>query len=758
MLFRRLFCPFVTVLSLLLATLASAAEFVGGEVCAACHQEQHADWMGSHHQLAMAEATSDTVLGDFGQVFELAGIRTEFEQTDDGYFVTTDNADGELQRFEVTHTFGWDPLQQYLVSFPDGRKQVLQIAWDTRPADQGGQRWFHLYPDNTPKAGDPLHWTGFTHNWNTSCASCHSTDLQKNYDPETNRFATRFTDINVNCESCHGPGSTHIAWAANPNDAIANMGLTVEFADTGSWVFQELGQAIATRVGAEGIPAEQEVCAQCHSLRTELLPFHGLVQENGTALGAFHDAFMLSPITEPQYQIDGQIQEEVFVAGSFFQSRMHDMGVTCSNCHNPHSLELVAPGNSLCAQCHAPAVYDTPAHHFHPVGSTGAECVECHMPETVFMQVDPRRDHSIRIPRPDLSAELGITNACSQCHTDETLDWSVQAFNQWWPDIEAHPAEWIQANREAEPGSINRLFSFLTEPDANALQKTLVLNQVAASGDANALNAIRRSMRADNPLERQSAVRAVANYPIDSVILNNLASLLNDPAISVRYQAIQTLASADRTGLSASQQQDWQRELQRTREILNNQLDVPGMALQLSQLESRLGNNDQANIAALQALTVAPNWTPALLNLAQLRADQGEEETAAAILEQTIETDTLSGDAHHALALSRVRSGGLAEAVDLLAKAAELSPQNAHYRYVYAVALVEIGEIETAFAQLNQAWETAPNSHYIGIALASYQIQFGDIAGARQTAAILNRRAPRNPEVMNILSYLSRLP
>lgn len=731
---------------------------MGGQVCAACHQEQHNDWMESHHQLAMAEAAPDTVLGDFSQRFELAGITTVFRQADERYFVNTDNAAGELQEFEITHTFGWEPLQQYLVSFPDGRKQVLQIAWDTRPASEGGQRWFHLYPEDTPQAGDSLHWTGFTHNWNTSCASCHSTNLQKNYNAESNTFATSFTDINVNCESCHGPGSTHVAWAANPNDAIANYGLTLEFTDTGSWVFQEMGQAIATRVGGEGTTAEQEVCAQCHSLRTELLPFHGMVQENGTALGAFHDAFVLNPIGEPQYQIDGQIREEVFVAGSFWQSRMHDMGVTCSNCHNPHSLELLAPGNTLCAQCHAPVVYDTPEHHFHPIGSSGAECVDCHMPETVYMQVDPRRDHSIAIPRPDLSLELGTTNACSQCHTEESLQWAADAFEQWWPDIQPHPAEWISANRQAQPNSISRLYNFLIEPDANALQKGQVLQQVAASGDINAQNAIRRSLRATNVLERQAGVQAVMGYPIDSVLLANLANLLDDPAISVRYQAVTALSLGNTNALGAAQQSAWQRELQRTRAMLNGQLDVPGMALQLSQLERNLGNLEAANIAALQAVTIAPNWAPALLNLAQLRSDQGEEAAAAAVLEQAVESNPQSADAYHALALSRIRSGGLQEAQSLLQQAAELAPQNAHYRYVWAVSLVETGATDQAYEELRNAWQTSPNSHYIGIALASYQIQFGDIAAARETAETLNERAPRNPDVMNIVSYLGRLP
>ena len=736
---------------------------MGAATCQGCHQPEWDHWMGSHHQLAMAEAKPSTVLANFVDAqFSINGVTTEFEQIESGastqYFVITENAQGDMQRFEITHTFGWDPLQQYMVSFEDGRKQVLNIAWDTRPADQGGQRWFHLYPDDPPEPGSPLHWTGFTHNWNTSCAGCHSTNLEKNYDLATNSFDTSFTDINVACESCHGPASDHLIWSATQDQSIANAGFVIDFAATGDWIYQEAGQAIATRINASGIPAEQEVCAQCHALRTELLPFHAMVQESGTALGAFHDAFMLSPVSEPQYHIDGQIHEEVFVAGSFWQSRMHDMGVTCSNCHNPHSLELILPGNSLCAQCHSPAVYDQPEHSFHIPGSTGALCVECHMPAQNFMVVDPRRDHSIRIPRPDLSLTQGTPNACNQCHTDQSVEWAAAAFNAWWPNPGAHYSELIQANRQAEPNSINWLYSMLTQLNSNAIADARILEQIGQSNDPNAQAALRRATRAESPLERQAAIRALQQYPPDQRLLGNLVALLDDDALSVRYLATMAIAEDPNRMLSASQNAVFEHELQRTAEILNSQMDVPGMALQMANLQNNLGNLDAAEQAARQALAIAPGWTPAQLNLAQILVDQGDETAAQALLQQAVVDEPLSADAHYALALSQIRSQQMPAALASLAKAFELAPNNSHYGYVYGVALAENNQIEQAIATLQQVLTGAPNAIYIGTGLASYQIQAGQLDGARQTTALLLQRAPNDPQVQNLVSYLSRLP
>ena len=215
----------LTVAALLLATGCSkqsvdapapAVEptFAGSIQCASCHEEEHQRWRGSHHELAMQVASEATVRGDVSGVgFEYLGTSTSFFKRDGAFLVRTEDKNGEQQEFQISHAFGLEPLQQYLVDFPDGRKQSLPFTWDTRPPEDGGQRWYHLYPDEYVGPDDPLHWTKQYFTWNTNCAECHSTNLHVGYDIERDTFNTTFDEISVGCEACHGPGSLHLEQA-----------------------------------------------------------------------------------------------------------------------------------------------------------------------------------------------------------------------------------------------------------------------------------------------------------------------------------------------------------------------------------------------------------------------------------------------------------------------------------------------------------------------------------------------------------------
>jgi hypothetical protein len=114
---------------------------------------------------------------------------------------------------------------------------------------------------------------------------------------------------------------------------------------------------------------------------------------------------------------------------------MYRRGVTCMDCHEPHALKLRAEGNAPVRAVTAAAAFDTGQHHFHKAGSKGAQCVECHMPAQAYMVVDPRRDHSIRVPRPDLSESLGTPNACTGCHEDRRPRWAASAMDQWYGTV-----------------------------------------------------------------------------------------------------------------------------------------------------------------------------------------------------------------------------------------------------------------------------------------------------------------------------------
>ena len=316
----------------------SVALFVGSEKCRSCHKPEFDKWQDSDHQHAMAVATPENVLGNFNNAeFEHFGTPSRFYKNDDKYYVYTMGPEGKMAEFNITHTFGWYPLQQYLIPFPGGRMQCLPIAWDVTQ-----KKWYHLYPDRQIDAKDWLYWTNQAQNWNGMCAECHSTNLKKSYKPDTDSYKTSWSEISVGCEACHGPGGEHVKWADTPEMGrpdSPNYGLSVRTNNLS--------------------PNEQiELCAPCHSRRMSL-------GDNPHANINFLDYGIPQLLHEGYYFPDGQILEEVYVYGSFMQSKMYDRGVRCSDCHDVHSCKRVHEGNALCLQCHKAAVYDTADHHFH---------------------------------------------------------------------------------------------------------------------------------------------------------------------------------------------------------------------------------------------------------------------------------------------------------------------------------------------------------------------------------------------------------
>ena len=331
--------------------------------------------------------------------------------------------------------FGVTPLQQYLVALPGGRYQALGIAWDSRPKRDGGQRWFHLYPGEGVDHRDVLHWTKPSQNWNTQCAECHSTNLRKGYRWPEDRFVTTFSEIDVGCEACHGPGSRHVELArvarARGRTLAAESGLIVRFTERRSRTWEmDAARGIARPTKFLESRLEIETCARCHGRR-------GVLSEDyqpGRLLSQTHRPALLD---EGLYYADGQMKDEVYNWGSFLQSRMYAVGVTCADCHDAHDLKVKVGRDDVCSSCHQPERFATRKHHFHRENGKGASCVACHMRTETYMGVDARHDHSLRVPRPDLTVELGAgnaPNACNDCHRDRTARWAAQAVRRFYPE------------------------------------------------------------------------------------------------------------------------------------------------------------------------------------------------------------------------------------------------------------------------------------------------------------------------------------
>src|SRR5262245_16850298 len=430
----------------------------------------------------MQHATDASVLGNFDDAgFDHYGVQSRFFKKDKKFFVETDGPDGKLATFQVKYTFGVDPLQQYLIEFPDGRIQALSIAWDSRPKDQGGQRWFHLYPNEEIKHDDVLHWTKLNQNWNFMCAECHSTGVKKNYDASRDRFHTTWAEISVGCEACHGKGARHVDWARGQRnwfrkDEDPRKGLVVflDERDGVTWQPDPKTGNPQRRVAPAITRREVETCGLCHARRGEF-------SENWIPGQPLSDTHAVSLLARGLYHADGQMLDEVYNYGPFKQSRMFAAGVTCSDCHEPHSAKLRASGDGVCLQCHASDKYEVASHNGHGGVTPAVTCASCHMPVSTYMVVDRRHDHSLRIPRPDLSVKLGTPNACNNCHSDKSPQWAADAIESWHGPVRKgfqNYAEAFQASWTNATDAVALLAAVAASPTTPAIARASALGEL----------------------------------------------------------------------------------------------------------------------------------------------------------------------------------------------------------------------------------------------------------------------------------------
>jgi tetratricopeptide (TPR) repeat protein len=732
-----------------------APDYVGGAACASCHAKEHEAWKGSHHDRAMAGVSDATVLGNFANArFAHAGVASTFFKRDGKFFVNTEGPDGKLADFEIKYTFGFTPLQQYLVEFPGGRLQALGIAWDARPKSQGGQRWFHLYPDRKLEPGDPLHWTGIDQTWNYQCADCHSTNLRKNYDEKTNTYATKWTDINVTCEACHGPGSNHVAWAKKDGDWKrydgAGKGLTIALDERrgASWAIDpQTGNAARSKPRESS--REIEACARCHARR-------GQFTDAWQAGDRFADGYRASLIEAGLYYDDGQIRDEVYNYASLLESRMHAKGVTCSDCHDPHTQKLRAPGNAVCGPCHSPAKYDAASHHHHAQGSKGAECAACHMPTTTYMVVDPRHDHSFRIPRPDRTVSLGIPNACNKCHVDRKPEWAADAVKKWYPQpkpgFQSFAEAFAVADRGA-PGAQSGLVKVAEDRQQSAIARASAIRRLGRYLSPATLPTVGAALDDPDGLVRAAAASALSGADTGTRV-KLLPRLLGDPIREVRMEAARSLAGEPESGLSPADRAKLANALDEYVAAERFVADRPEGRANLGNLNASQGNYEDAIAAYRDALALDPTYVQAALNLADLYRSRGLEEEADKTIREALKRDPRSAPAHFALGLSLTRQKRTGDALKELAEAVKIAPDNARFAYVYAVALNDAGQKQQAIRELEGALKRQPYDRDLLVGLALLLRDGGNRTAALRYAERLAELEPDNPQIVRFVREL----
>ncbi len=706
---------------------ATPARFVGSAACAACHAKQYAAWQGSQHRAAMQDADKLTVLGDFNAAhFSHGGVTSTFSRRGGKFIVRTDGPDGKLHDYEVRYTFGIDPLQQYLIELPGGKLQALSLAWDVKD-----RKWFHLYPQEHIDHGDELHWTRPAQNWNYMCADCHSTALRKNYDAAADRFATSWSEISVGCEACHGPGSAHLTWASAPHQGTSypdgSLGLAAQLNERRGVTWT---RAAASATAARSVPRTSEreitVCAQCHARR-------GQFADGYTAGKAFLDYYRPALLTAPLYYPDGQQRDEVYGWGSFLQSKMYAAGVTCSDCHEPHSGALRAQGNAVCTQCHAAGKFDATAHHHHRPGGAGAQCANCHMPTTTYMVIDPRHDHSLRIPRPDQSVRLGTPNACNACHGNHDARWAAAQVKNWYGHDPTGYQRYAPAFAAANAGAVGaaaQLRALAGDRTQPAIARATALVGLDANANSATLDVVAAGLRDADPLVRLGALESLANAPAE-LRQRYAPPLLADPLRVIRIEAAGSLADVPLAAAGGGQHAAFERAAAEFVEAQHFNADRADARTNLGSFEARRGATAPAEQDLRAAIALDPLFVPAYANLADMYRAQGRDADAERVLGDGLRQVPKSAVLHHALGLALVRAKRHAQALRELAKATALDPANARYAYVYGVALYSAGRADEGIAVLVNASAKHPADTDVLAALVSFYRDRGDTAKAQ---------------------------
>lgn len=707
----------------------TAGTFAGSAACAGCHAAETAAWQGSDHAWALKEPDATSVLGDFNDArFTGKGVTTRFFRQGDAYMVKTDGPDGKPAQYPIRYVVGVRPLQQYLVETTAGRLQALDIAWDS-----GAGKWFDLYPDQDTAAGNGMHWSGPYKTWQSRCAECHQTGFDKGFDPASKAYHTTWTELTVGCEACHGPAADHVARAETARASA--------------------GTAVLPKLPAYG-PGHQAgelaTCGACHSRRA------AFAQTSAPVGGAFDDHYSLSLLTPGLYFADGQQQDEVYILGSFLQSKMAAKGVTCSNCHDAHSGGLVAEGNAVCTQCHSPAgradfpslarkSYDDPAHSHHAAGTPGAECVNCHMPERTYMRVDPRRDHFFRRPDPAAARAAGAPDACTGCHSDQTQDWAARQIRAWAPDSDyswQDRAAFIAfVGGDGSPAVLQALAGYAADTARPAIVRATALQLLQGTDDQPLKDSLAGLMSDPSALVRAAATGLLRQSDPTARYLR-LSPLLADPSRMVRDAVSGELAyfnqpqNEDRdlgalkagiaeylaarqafadtpesqiamAGLSLTQRQwDQATAAFRAAVTLDPQLEQPW--IMLARISSALNDAAGARAVVAEALSHLPDSAALWSQAVQVSLAQGDGKAALAALEKVVALEPGAVEGWLQLSALAVQTGDLALALRAGDNAVQLAPTRAEAWATSAIAHYLNADMDEARRRTRRAMELDP--------------------------------------------------
>ncbi len=704
-------------------------EYAGSQSCRECHAALFEQWSKSNHGLAERPLRDDMDKAAFEpeRTIQHGTQTTEVRVKDGRHEVVSLGFENQQQPYEVERVIGNDPLRQYLVKAFGGRLQTLEASYDPHKNE-----WFNVYGNEDRKPGEWGHWTGRGMTWNTMCASCHNTRLRKNYDEATDSFHTSMAEMTVSCEACHGPLKAHVGWRKQyPNS-------------------KETDPTIKKPTRNQTLDS----CGACHARRSELT---GDFKPGDN----FFDHHALAIVDEGNlFHADGQVRDEDYELSSFLSSKMHTAGVSCADCHNPHTGKTILPGNDLCMRCHAAAtpafpkapIINLAAHSFHQPQSTGSQCINCHMPQTVYMQRHSRHDHGFTIPDPLLTKQIGVPNACNRCHTDKDADWSLTATEKWYGAKMERPTRYraltIAAARTGNPSAREGLMKLLqSETESGYWKASAVRLLDPFMTDRSVFPSVIGLASHADPLVRASVARSmepllVVNSPSARATVNQL---LSDPIRSVRLAAAWSLRS------TLDEASPVGKELQ---QMLALNADQPSGQLQQGAYYFARNDGPNALLHYQKAAQWDPNSAPIRHELAVAYSTVGKPQEALHELQEAVRLEPNTAEYHFKLSLACNEVGDVEGTIRSLEQTVKLEPQYARAWYNLGLARNGKGDAAGAVSALRQGEQANPNDASIPYARATIHARLKQMDEAREAATKAVQIQPENQDALQLLRSL----
>jgi predicted CXXCH cytochrome family protein len=648
-------------------------DYVGAESCKECHADAYNEWKESDHFYAMQPADSISVKAHFNTSFKADNISYSFSIRDQKYFVEV-KENGDAQEYEVVYTFGHKPLQQYLIQTSNGKFQTMRASWDVDT-----EKWFHQSEGNIIEPHDWLSWSKGGQNWNTMCSSCHSTHVKKNYDVSTDSFQTTYKEVNVACESCHGPGSGHIQSRKEngASDPYAKLNLLDQ-------------------------KTQINTCGTCHARRT-------MLEDSGDPHKEFLNRYFPQTLNSAFYESDGQILEEDFVYGSFLSSKMYRNHVKCSDCHKSHSGKLKEKGNQLCLQCHESS-YASKTHHHHDGMSKGAQCVSCHMDGKTYMGNDYRRDHSFRIPRPDQSMKYGTSNACNSCHKDQSSKWAASKVEEWFgTDRMYHFSDDLIPGSQLDENAFQHLKNLMVNDSISGIVKATAIDYLQYLSNPEAGQLILKSSANPDPLIRQNAYSVMVHFP-NEIKESYAIKGLSDKIKAVRLMAFRCVIGIGQINLSSKNLKSWNKVQVEYLIYLKANADFPSGQVMIGEYYQLRKDFSKSVSAFKRALKMDSLMVSPYTNLAILYSGKNDLIQVQSILYSGLKHFPDHPEMNYYMGLNEGALSQGASQIVYLEKAYKLQPNNLRYAYNYILTLYQSGQKEKAKSELAEALKTQPNN------------------------------------------------